>query len=83
MEIIEILTWVSVGIALFGSYLNATLRLKLCYILWLFSNGFLLIHNINIKEYAQATMYVVYCIITLIGIKNTIKDTSWLSPHGR
>ncbi|MDR2735581.1 MAG: hypothetical protein LBB20_01935 [Puniceicoccales bacterium] len=81
MEIVKILTWISVIISLWGSYLNATLRLKLCYVLWLFSNIFLLIHNALIKEYAQATMYTIYLMITFIGIKNTIKDEGWLSPQ--
>ncbi|MDR0351247.1 MAG: hypothetical protein LBH49_01175 [Puniceicoccales bacterium] len=81
MEVIEILTWISVVISLIGAYLNATLRLKLCYLLWLFSNGFLFIRNINIKEYAQATMYAVYLVITFIGIKNTIKNPGWLNSQ--
>ncbi|MDR1891347.1 MAG: hypothetical protein LBQ23_04235 [Puniceicoccales bacterium] len=70
-----------VGIALLGSFYNATLRMKLSYVLWLISNIYLCVHNFTIKEYSQAFLFGAYLITTFIGIKNTYKDKNWFKPR--
>lgn len=66
-----------VAIALLGSFYNATLRMKLSYVLWMGSNVCLCIHNFLIKEYSQAFLFGAYLITSIIGIKNTWYDKSW------
>jgi hypothetical protein len=72
--------WIMVFSALLGAYYNATLRFKLSYVIWVTSNLYLMIHNFRIHESAQATMYVVYLVINIIGLKNTIGNKGWLTP---
>lgn len=72
--------WIAVFSALLGAYYNATLRFKLSYVIWVASNCYLMIHNFQIHESAQATMYIVYLVINIIGLKNTIGDQGWLRP---
>jgi ABC-type glycerol-3-phosphate transport system permease component len=66
--------------ALLGAYYNATLRFKLSYVIWVMSNLYLMVRNFRINENAQATMYVVYLIINIIGLRNTIGHKGWLTP---
>ena len=75
------ITPVFVVIALLGSFYNATLRMKLSYMLWLVSNGYLCVHNFIIKEYSQSVLFGAYLITTAIGIKNTYKDRYWFKPN--
>ena len=71
------LTSIFVGIALLGSFYNATLRMKLSYVLWMISNIYLCVHNFCIKEYSQAFLFGAYLITSAIGMKNTWHDKSW------
>ena len=71
------LTSVFVGIALLGSFYNATLRMKLSYVLWMISNVYLCTHNLLIKEYSQAFLLGAYLITSMIGMKNTWHDKDW------
>jgi hypothetical protein len=73
-------TGLFVGIALLGSFCNATLRMKLSYVLWLVSNVYLCVHNSIIGEYSQAFLFGAYLVTTFIGIRNTYKDPSWFEP---
>ncbi|MDR3144296.1 MAG: hypothetical protein LBT64_02220 [Puniceicoccales bacterium] len=70
-----------VGISLVGSLCNATLRIKLSYVLWLISNVFLCAHNIYIGEHSQAFMFAVNLMISIVGIKNTHSDPFWFRPN--
>ncbi|MDR1433524.1 MAG: hypothetical protein LBI61_04310 [Puniceicoccales bacterium] len=76
-----ILVCISVGISLVGSFYNATLRLKLSYVLWLISNVCLCAHNFAIGEYAQAFMFGALLIMTFIGLRSTIRDKYWFRPN--
>jgi multisubunit Na+/H+ antiporter MnhB subunit len=73
----QIVLWIFMGIALVGSYYNATMRCKLSYILWLFSNLFFVWHNLSIGEIQQGLMYGVYFILAIIGMKNSIHQKGW------
>ncbi|MDR1366819.1 MAG: hypothetical protein LBJ13_02855 [Puniceicoccales bacterium] len=75
----QIILWVVMVIALLGSYYNATMRLKLSYVLWLFTNVVLVWHNFCIGEHQQCILYAVYLYTAIIGIRNTIYQKGWLS----
>jgi hypothetical protein len=77
----EIWTWIFVAMALAGSFYNATLRVKLSYVLWLISNVYLCAYNASIGQYSQAFMFGAYLVTTFIGIKNTYKDKYWFRPN--
>jgi hypothetical protein len=68
------------GIALMGSYYNATMRLKLSYALWLLTNAVLVWHNFHIGERQQCILYAVYLYTAIVGIKNTQRHKGWLTP---
>jgi hypothetical protein len=70
---------VFVIIALLGSICNATMRVKLSYVLWLVSNVFLACYNFCIREYSQAFLFGAYLITSMIGLKNSIGDEGWFS----
>ncbi|MDR2377565.1 MAG: hypothetical protein LBD54_02315 [Puniceicoccales bacterium] len=63
--------WVAVVWSLIGSYFNATMRIKLSYIIWLPSNIYLVIYNIRIGQSAQGVLFSFYLFFNLIGLKNT------------
>jgi hypothetical protein len=71
------LTTFFVAVALVGSFFNATLRMKLSYVLWLISNTYLCVHNFAIGEHAQSFLFGAYLITTFIGLRNTYKDPHW------
>jgi hypothetical protein len=75
----QIILWIVMIVALLGSYYNATMRLKLSYVLWLLTNGVLVWHNFRIGECQQCILYAVYLYTAIIGIKNTIHQKGWLS----
>ena len=39
-------------------------------ILWIFSNGFFIIHHLRNKEYHQSRMFATFLTVSLIGIFN-------------
>jgi hypothetical protein len=75
----QIVLWVFMIIALAGAYYNATMRCKLSYILWLFTNSFFVWHNFSIGEIQQGLMYGVYFFLAIVGTKNTIHQKALFS----
>lgn len=75
MEQVEILTYVMMVIALVGSYLNAKQRRE-GFLLWMITNGFWIIHNLTVSEYAQAILYAANMVIAIMGFINWKKDKS-------
>ena len=63
----SILQIIIVIVALLGAFLNARKNVY-GFCLWLISNGYWGIHNICIKEYAQAFLYFVFLGISIYGI---------------
>ncbi|MDR1255380.1 MAG: hypothetical protein LBJ94_00405 [Puniceicoccales bacterium] len=68
------MAWIFVVVSLIGSVYNAMMYIKLSYALWLGSNIFLLAHNIRIREYSQAFLFGAYLIISIVGLKNSMRD---------
>ena len=64
---IQILSWVFAVIAIVGAVLNARQSIKGFY-LWLVSNTGFIVINFLIGMPAQATLFIVYNIITVYGI---------------
>jgi hypothetical protein len=79
----DVLVVFFVGVAIAGSFYNATLRIKLSYAMWLASNTFLCAYNLFIGEYAQGLLFGVNLITTLVGIKNTYGDKYWFKPRNQ
>ena len=75
----EIVLWLFTGIALLGSYFNATMRVKLSYFLWFVSNFFFLWHNFHVGELQQGILFAFYLFTSIVGIKNTYKQEGWLT----
>ena len=75
MELVEILTYVMMVIALFGSYLNAKQRRE-GYLLWMLTNGFWIIHNLAVSEFAQAILYLANMVISIMGFVNWKKSNN-------
>ncbi|MDR1303111.1 MAG: hypothetical protein LBJ81_00640 [Puniceicoccales bacterium] len=75
----QILLWIVMVVALLGSYYNATMRLKLSYVLWLMTNAVLVWHNFCIGERQQCILYAVYLYTAALGIRNTIHQKGWLA----
>lgn len=73
MELVEILTYVMMVIALVGSYLNAKQRRE-GFLLWMITNGFWIIHNLAVSEIAQAILYAANMVIAIMGFINWKKD---------
>lgn len=73
MEQVEILTYVMMVIALVGSYLNAKQRRE-GFLLWMITNGFWIIHNLTVSEYAQAILYAANMVIAIMGFINWNKN---------
>lgn len=73
MEPVELLTYVMMVIALAGSFLNAKQRRE-GFLLWIGTNGFWIIHNLSVAEYAQAILYVANLIISIMGFINWKKE---------
>jgi hypothetical protein len=78
-DITQIILWVVMAVALLGSYYNATMRLKLSYVLWLLTNGVLVWHNFCIGERQQCILYAVYSYTAILGVRNTFHQKGWLS----
>lgn len=73
MEQVEILTYVMMVIALVGSYLNAKQHRE-GFLLWMITNGFWIIHNLTVSEFAQAILYAANMVIAIMGFVNWNKD---------
>lgn len=73
MELVEILTYVMMVIALVGSYLNAKQRRE-GFLLWMITNGFWIIHNLTVSEYAQSILYAANMVIAIMGFINWKRD---------
>lgn len=73
MELVEILTYVMMVIALIGSYLNAKQKRE-GFVLWMITNGFWIIHNLTVAEVAQAILYAANMVIAIMGFVNWNKD---------
>ena len=79
MELTEMLTYVMMVIALIGSYLNAKQRRE-GFLLWMLTNGFWIIHNLTVSEFAQAILYSANMVIAIMGFvqwnrKTEVKQT--------
>lgn len=66
-KIMIILQIIVVIIALLGAWLNARKNIY-GFCCWLLSNGFWTVHNIIIREYAQAFLYFVFLGIAIYGL---------------
>lgn len=73
MELVEVLTYVMMVIALVGSYLNAK-QIREGFLLWMITNGFWIFHNVVVSEYAQAILYTANMVIAIMGFINWKKD---------
>jgi hypothetical protein len=74
----EIILWFFTVMALLGSYFNATMRWKLSYMIWFWSNFYFVWHNFAIGEKQQGTLFVFYLITAVLGIRSTIHQKGWL-----
>lgn len=63
----SILQIIIVIVALSGAWLNARKNVY-GFCLWLISNGYWVIHNIIIKEYAQAFLYFAFFGMAIYGM---------------
>jgi hypothetical protein len=71
-----IVTAFFIVLSLVGSFYNATLRIRLSYVIYLVSNVYFCIHNIAIGERAQTVLFGTYTLTALIGLYNTRGDPS-------
>jgi hypothetical protein len=58
--------WIVFVIALIGAVLNIV-KLRWCFVLWLVSNGFWLVHNIAAGDFPQAACYAIFFVISIWG----------------
>ena len=50
--------WLVTALSTLGMFLNVK-KIRFCFIIWAITNTIWIIHNYNIKEYAQSFSYVV------------------------
>ena len=62
------MTWLMVLLGLVGTWLNVE-KNPLCFVLWMLSNTYLAIHNLAIREYAQAALFGVYLGFAVMGYR--------------
>ncbi|MDR2200763.1 MAG: hypothetical protein LBN94_01455 [Puniceicoccales bacterium] len=79
-SVTQLILWIVMVIALMGSYFNATMRMRLSYLLWLLTNTVLVWHNFCIGERQQCVLYAVYLYTAILGLRNTKHHKSWLLP---
>ena len=60
------MTWLIAFIAIMGVWLNIKKRWQ-CFVLWLISNGWWMLHNMRIGEYAQAVVFFVMFMFSIYG----------------
>ena len=61
------MNWIIVFIAFAGVILNIK-KHWFCFLLWLISNGYWFVYNIRIGEFAQASIYGVFFILSIYGL---------------
>lgn len=67
------MNWIIVFIAFAGVVLNIK-KHWVCFLFWLISNGYWFVYNIRITEYAQASIYGVFFVLSIYGL------ISWRKP---
>ncbi|MCK5613164.1 nicotinamide mononucleotide transporter [Candidatus Pacearchaeota archaeon] len=65
----EALTWVMAASCVIGAILNAKKSIIGFYI-WLPTNIMWVLFSLRLAQYAQASLFAVYTVIAIIGIKN-------------
>lgn len=68
--------WLMVGLAMFGAVLNAAGHpewMAWVMTVWVVSNTGLMLHNLRIRQWAQAALFGGYLIITIYGLSQWIK----------
>ena len=65
----EALTWVMAASCVIGAILNAKKSIIRFYI-WLPTNIMWVLFSLRLAQYAQASLFAVYTVIAIIGIKN-------------
>ncbi len=63
---LTVLDWIATILALIGYYLNIK-QMKVCFIVWIISNFGLITINVVHGIYGQATLWVVYTIMSVYG----------------
>lgn len=66
---IELFSWAVAMIALYGTYLNVHQK-KSGFYYWLVSNSSFAVINFSNGMWAQGTLFCVYTILAMVGIKN-------------
>jgi len=62
------MTWVIAALSVIGTILNIQ-KDRRGFILWALTNAFWLIHNIAIREYAQAALFTMYFCLAVLGLR--------------
>jgi len=61
------MTWIIAIVALVGAWLNARTNI-FGFVLWIFTNGFWVYHNVRIGQYAQAILYAAFLLMAIYGL---------------
>lgn len=64
---ITIISYLITGITLIGTVANS-LQKKWCFYIWIPTNFFWVVYNVAIKQYAQAILYTVNTITSIVGL---------------
>lgn len=59
--------WLVAVLSIIGTILNIKKK-RLCFVIWIFSNSCLVVYNIHIWEYQQATLFFVYLCLSIWGV---------------
>jgi len=62
----EVINWLVALVTLTGAILNVY-RKRYCFVLWMFTNIYWLIHNYLIMEYAQSALAIVFLSLSIFG----------------
>jgi nicotinamide riboside transporter PnuC len=65
--LIDIILWVTTGVAVVGTILNARQN-KYGFVLWIISNISFIICNIVLEIYSQSFLFFIYTIISVYGL---------------
>lgn len=75
-ELLEMISWAFVGIALFGSVYNSKLNQEIAFKLWFISNLFFVGFNIYFEHYGVAALYCCHWLLTINGLRNIYRKAN-------
>lgn len=63
----DVVAWIIAGASIIGTWLNVK-KNRVCFWIWLFTNGFWCIYDLAIGAYAQASIFAVYFALSIKGL---------------